>query len=182
MGLQMPKLYYSWPDPEYDAVDPDIQHFLDHVTEAWRPVRATMLKRVKFTNMNRSQSHTGDDYMSQLKYTVLVCNFTNSKERIKDQFIKGMNNHKYQKEYLKVTSDSTPLDELAKVVCKLEAVKLSTNALKNLSTHIHSIDSTITFTVEGTQGNGAIPFLDTLVASQADNFPLHYSVPQAHTY
>ena len=35
--------------------------------------------------------------------------------------------------------------------------------------HINSIDLAIKFTVEGTQGNGAIPFLDTLVTPLADN-------------
>ena len=35
--------------------------------------------------------------------------------------------------------------------------------------HINSIDPAIKFTVEGNQGNGAIPFLDTLVTPQADN-------------
>ena len=35
--------------------------------------------------------------------------------------------------------------------------------------HINSIDPAIKFTVEGTQGNGAIPFLDTLVTPLADN-------------
>ena len=35
--------------------------------------------------------------------------------------------------------------------------------------HINSIDPAIKFTVEGTQGNGAIPFLDTLVTPRADN-------------
>ena len=34
--------------------------------------------------------------------------------------------------------------------------------------HINSIDPAIKFTVEGTQRNGAIPFLDTLVTLQAD--------------
>ena len=36
--------------------------------------------------------------------------------------------------------------------------------------HISSIDPSIKFTVKGTQGNGAIPFLDTLVTLQADNY------------
>ena len=35
--------------------------------------------------------------------------------------------------------------------------------------HISNIDPAIKFTVEGNQGNGAIPFLDTLVKSEADN-------------
>ena len=35
--------------------------------------------------------------------------------------------------------------------------------------HVNSIDSAIKFPVEGTQGNGAIPFLDTLITPQADN-------------
>ena len=35
--------------------------------------------------------------------------------------------------------------------------------------HINSIDPAIKFTVEGTQGNGAIPFLDTLITLQTDN-------------
>ena len=35
--------------------------------------------------------------------------------------------------------------------------------------HISSIDPAIKFTVEGTHGNGAIPFLDTLVTPLADN-------------
>ena len=35
--------------------------------------------------------------------------------------------------------------------------------------HINSIDPAIKFTVEGTQGRGAIPFLDTLVTPMADN-------------
>ena len=35
--------------------------------------------------------------------------------------------------------------------------------------HINSIDPAIKFTVEGTQGNGTIPFLDTLVTPLADN-------------
>ena len=35
--------------------------------------------------------------------------------------------------------------------------------------HIISIDSAIKFTVEGNQGNGPIPFLDTLVTPEADN-------------
>ena len=93
-----------------------------------------MLERVKFTNTNSSQSQTGDDYMLELKYTPLACNFTNSEERIRDQFIKGINNQKYQDKLLKVNSDNIALDGLAKVVCKLEAVQLSTNALQNLST------------------------------------------------
>ena len=35
--------------------------------------------------------------------------------------------------------------------------------------HINSIDPAIKFTVEGTQANGAIPFLDTLVTPFSDN-------------
>ena len=35
--------------------------------------------------------------------------------------------------------------------------------------HINSIDPAIMFTVEGTQDNGAIPFLDALVTPLADN-------------
>ena len=35
--------------------------------------------------------------------------------------------------------------------------------------HINSIDPAIKFTAEGTQGNRAIPFLDILITSQADN-------------
>ena len=35
--------------------------------------------------------------------------------------------------------------------------------------HINNIDPAIKFTVEDTQGNGAIPFLDTLVTPLADN-------------
>ena len=34
--------------------------------------------------------------------------------------------------------------------------------------HISQVDPAIKFTVEGTQGNGAIPFLDTLVTLQVD--------------
>ena len=34
---------------------------------------------------------------------------------------------------------------------------------------INSIDPAIKFTVEGTQGNGGIPFLDTLITPQSDN-------------
>ena len=36
--------------------------------------------------------------------------------------------------------------------------------------HINSIDPAIKFSVEGNQGNGAIPFLDTLVTPEAKNF------------
>ena len=136
MGPEMLQLYYSWPEFESDTMGLDIQHFLDHVTEVWRPIKATLLERMKFTNMNRSQSQIGDDYMSQLKYTVLGCIFTNSEERIEDQLIKGINNQKYLEELIKVTSDNAPLNELAKVICKLEAVKLSTNALQNLCTQV----------------------------------------------
>ena len=35
--------------------------------------------------------------------------------------------------------------------------------------HINNIDPAIKFTVEGNQGNEAIPFLDTLVKLEADN-------------
>ena len=35
--------------------------------------------------------------------------------------------------------------------------------------HINSIDPAIKFTVEGSQGSGHIPFLDTLVTPEADN-------------
>ena len=35
--------------------------------------------------------------------------------------------------------------------------------------HINSMDPAIQFTVEGTQANGAIPFLVTLVIPLADN-------------
>ena len=34
---------------------------------------------------------------------------------------------------------------------------------------MNSIDPTIKFAVEGTQGNRATPFLDTLITPQADN-------------
>ena len=97
---------------------------------------------MKFTNMNRSQSQTVGDYMSQLKYTALGCNFTNFDNRIRDQFIKDINNQKYQEELLKVTSDNISLDELAKVACKLEAIKLSTNALQNPSTQLDTVNKT----------------------------------------
>ena len=35
--------------------------------------------------------------------------------------------------------------------------------------HINNVDPAIKFTVEGNQENGAIPFLDILVKSEADN-------------
>ena len=35
--------------------------------------------------------------------------------------------------------------------------------------HINKLDPAITFIVEGNQENGAIPFLDTLVRSEAEN-------------
>ena len=75
----------------------EIQHFPDNVTEAWKPIRDTMLERVKLTNMNRSKSQTGDYYMSQLKYTMLGCNFTKYEERIRDQFIRGINSQNTRK-------------------------------------------------------------------------------------
>ena len=56
----------SWPEPECDRIELDIQNFLDCVTEAWKPIKATMVERVKFINMNRSQSQAGNDYMSHL--------------------------------------------------------------------------------------------------------------------
>ena len=102
-----------------------------------------MLERVKFTNMNRSQSQSEDDYMSQLKYTTQGCVLTNSKERIRDQFIKCINNQKYQEECLQVASDNIPLGELGKVAYKLEAVMLSTNALQNLSTQVDTVNKNI---------------------------------------
>ena len=34
--------------------------------------------------------------------------------------------------------------------------------------HINKVDPAIKFTMEGIQGNGAIPFLDTLITLQAD--------------
>ena len=47
--------------------------------------------------------------------------------------------------------------------------------------HINSIDPCIKFMVEGHQGNGAIPFLDTLVQPQADN-PLSIKVYHKPTH
>ena len=35
--------------------------------------------------------------------------------------------------------------------------------------HINKVDPATTFTVEGNQENGAIPFLDSLVKPEADN-------------
>ena len=80
--------------------------------------------------------------MPQLKYTVLGCNFSQSEQRIIDQFIKGINKQKYWEELLTVTSDNTPLDELTKVACKLKVVKLSTNALQKLCTHVDAVNKT----------------------------------------
>ena len=60
---------------------------------------------------------------------MLGCDFTHSEEIIREQFIKGIDNQKYQEEVLQIISGKTLLNELAKVVYKLEAVKLSTNAL-----------------------------------------------------
>ena len=47
--------------------------------------------------------------------------------------------------------------------------------------HINNIDPAIKFTVEGTQGNGAIPCLDTLVTPLADN-SLSFKVYQKPTH
>ena len=47
--------------------------------------------------------------------------------------------------------------------------------------HINNVDPAIKFTVEGTQANGAIPFLDTLVRPLADN-PLSFQVYQKPTH
>ena len=47
---------------------------------------------------------------------------------------------------------------------------------------INSIDPAIKFTVEDTQGNGAIPFLDTLVTPQADSsLPITVYCKPTHT-
>ena len=46
--------------------------------------------------------------------------------------------------------------------------------------HINSIDPAIKFTEEGTQGNGAIPLLDTLITPLADNSITVYHKPK-HT-
>ena len=48
--------------------------------------------------------------------------------------------------------------------------------------HINSIDPTIKFTVDGNQGNWAIPFLDTLLTPEADNsFSITVSCKPTHT-
>ena len=47
--------------------------------------------------------------------------------------------------------------------------------------HINSVDPAIKFTVEGTQANGAIPFLDTLVTPLADS-SLSFQVYQKPTH
>ena len=47
---------------------------------------------------------------------------------------------KYQEKLLKVASDSTLFDKLAKVVCKLVAVRLSTNTLENPSTWVDAVN------------------------------------------
>ena len=47
--------------------------------------------------------------------------------------------------------------------------------------HINSVDPANKFTMEGTQGNGAIPFLDTLVTPLADN-SLSFQVYQKPTH
>ena len=108
-------------------MDPEMQ-------KLYFPGKNYYVREGEVNKNHRSQNQTGDDYMSQLKYTVLGCNITNSEERIRDLFIKGITNLKCKKELLKVASDNTPIDELSKVVHKLEAVKLSTNGLQNLST------------------------------------------------
>ena len=71
---------------------------------------------------------------------MLSCNLTYSGKRIRYQFIKAINNQKYQKELLKVALDNMPLGELAKVVHKLEAVKLSTNVMQNLSSQVDVVN------------------------------------------
>ena len=47
--------------------------------------------------------------------------------------------------------------------------------------HINNVDPAIKFTVKGSQGNGAIPFLDALVTPMADNL-LSISVYQKPTH
>ena len=48
--------------------------------------------------------------------------------------------------------------------------------------HINSMDTAIKLTVEGTQDNGAIPFLDTLVTPLADNsLSFHVYCKPTHT-
>ena len=51
--------------------------------------------------------------------------------------------------------------------------------------HINNIDLAIKFIVEGTQGNGAIPFLDTLVTQLADNslsFKVYWKLTHTDQY
>ena len=47
---------------------------------------------------------------------------------------------------------------------------------KTFLEHSNKVDLTITFTVEGNQGNSVIPFLDTLVKPEANNTFINYSV------
>ena len=58
------------------------------------------------------------------------------------------------------------------------------NQKQNFLDHINKIDPAIKFTVEGNQENGAIPFLDTLVKPEADNFlPINvYRKPHTDQY
>ena len=51
---------------------------------------------------------------------------------------------------------------------------------KTFLDHVNNIDPAIKFTVEGHQENGSIPFLDTLVKPEADNF-LSITVYRKHT-
>ena len=52
---------------------------------------------------------------------------------------------------------------------------------KNSCDHINNVNPAIKFTVAGTQGNGAVPFLDTLVTPLADN-SLSFQVYQKPTH
>ena len=59
-------------------------------------------------------------------------------------------------------------------------IQRSTHKQEDL-VHINSIDPAIKFTVEGTQGNGGIPFLDTLITPEAAN-PLTFMVYHKPTH
>ena len=48
--------------------------------------------------------------------------------------------------------------------------------------HIDKVGPAIKFTMEGTQGNGAIPFLDTLITLQADGITVYQKPTHTDQY
>ena len=130
MGPKARMDYMSWSQAARDEMDENMNLFLEKWATVWRPESTSATARITFSSAKRKQKQSAVDYLHYLQMLAMPCAFKDSDERIRDQFVQGINDEAMQNKMLEEIKDETTATELCNLCKRIESVRSQQGLLR----------------------------------------------------